>query len=519
MFFAVQNVTISQANCGGTSASVTYFTHDCARLAVTKMSHAVWSGSEINAVPNRMDRSVHNNKQICKLKAVWFLTESQGTGRIQFNQKQAAQQAYKLFQSELSFRCYLLLNSMNPTVKCIWFLARHFGTACIVFRTTEHVDQVSIISVTTIDYYFSFQALARKYEYSFCLSRSLKNNTMLTVRNIPQNLDEEDLKEIFSECINVLMRRNFKETQVIGVEDKLVQLFNRFQSFQRELLLFNPEACKGRCEAYASFSNEQDMHDAIADMNGKSNLIGCGKLRISIQEKSRSMTNLKNQESTMKKDGYIIKLAHLPSHVDEEFLVQQLNRKNLSDYMTNVTVFRKKLPQDNSTSLYNIKTEKNLQKLRSFFSSSKKKFCTEPDIKAYPPTDDGRVVAFILFKDPLDTMKAIDIYNIQAGSNLLKIDQFQFQLMPIFDHRIIINYALMQTMPHKIQQAINMIKNDLTFSNVKLITTVTIKDNQETLHVSIKGQNIKVITKARTIFDDLMKGLKFKLNHPSWVKT
>ncbi|CAF4095390.1 unnamed protein product, partial [Rotaria sordida] len=86
-----RHVTMIQASPGGNAASATYFTCDDARQTVIRLSHEIWDGQEINVSPSYARTSVYATTQNCKLKAQWFMTESEGRGHVHFNQEQAAQ--------------------------------------------------------------------------------------------------------------------------------------------------------------------------------------------------------------------------------------------------------------------------------------------------------------------------------------------------------------------------------------------------------------------------------------------
>jgi hypothetical protein len=159
----------------------------------------------------------------------------------------------------------------------------------------------------------------------------------------------------------------------------------------------------------------------------------------------------------------------------------------------------------------------NLAKLQSLFHNQKH-FQSAPDIHITSPTNDGRVSALILFNDPRDVTKAMEMYEAPDDPDLFKFGTYKLRLVPLLDHSIELNSALSQAIPNKIKQTVDKIKNDPEFSNLRLIQKCAVKNKQDITRITINGNNILQIYKARTIFDELMKGKIFKFNSPSWVR-
>jgi RNA recognition motif-containing protein len=267
------------------------------------------------------------------------------------------------------------------------------------------------------------------------------------------------------------------------------------------------------------FLDEREMMVAIDDMNGKPNLIGAGKLRLTVYEQPQPTTKSKKKNNDTKKYDFVVKLSELPPDVDEEVLIQDLNQIQLSDYIIDVYVARKKLSEISSTDTRTNMAEDNqtnLVTLQSLFHNQKH-FRSSPDIKINPPTNDGRVFALILFNDPRDVTTAMEMYQAPDDPDLLKFGLFKLRLVPLLDHSIELNSALTKAIPNKIKQTIDKIKNDPEFSNLRLIQKYAMKYKQDILRIEISGNNILQIYKARTVFDELMKGQIFKFNSPSWV--
>ncbi len=306
----------------------------------------------------------------------------------------------------------------------------------------------------------------------------------------------------------------------VGVEDDLRRLFNMYPSFQRESVFVMAPQKNGCIEGYVEFLDEREMQVAFAGMNGKSNLIGAGKLRLSVHEQQQLSTKSKNKKNDTKKRAFVVKLSNLPPDVDEEVLRQDLNQIQLSDYVIDTFVARKQLPASssiNASTNMAEDNEMNLVKLQSLFSD-RGRFRSSPDIKINSATSDGRVSALILFNDPRDVTTAMEMYQAPVDPDLLKFGTFKLRLVPLLDHSIELNSALAQAIPNKIEQAIEKIKSHPEFSNLRLIKREAMKNERKIIRIAITGTNILQIYKARTIFDELMKGQIFKFHNPSWVR-
>jgi RNA recognition motif-containing protein len=348
------------------------------------------------------------------------------------------------------------------------------------------------------------------------------NKSAICIQNVPQNLDEDDLKDLFTGCTNVALIQGPKGVTLPkppGVEDDLRGLFNMYPSFQRESVIINPPQKSGHLEAYVEFLDEREMQMAITEMSGKSNLIGPGKLRLSTVKQQQAPKTFKNRKNETKKCDFVVKLFKLPPDVDEEVLIQDLNQHQLGDYITNVYVARKTLPPSSSINTSTDMAEDNainLIKLKSLFTD-RNRFRSAPDVNFMSATNDGRVSALILFNDPRDVTTAMQMYEAPDDPDLLKFGTFKLRFVPLLDHNIQLHSALARAIPNKIQQAIEKIKSDPEFSNLRLIQQGVNRNEQEIIRISIRGTNILQIYKARTIFDELMKGQIFKFHHPSWV--
>jgi hypothetical protein len=130
-----------EKNHDGSSALVTYDACRSASRAVTQLSHEIWNGKVVKINPSHIRTSVHAGRQNCKLKAYWFMTESECKGRVGFNQQEAAVRANELFNGK-QYHSRIYVNTINPTIKCVWSLVPHTGRATIYFRTAEQAQNV-----------------------------------------------------------------------------------------------------------------------------------------------------------------------------------------------------------------------------------------------------------------------------------------------------------------------------------------------------------------------------------------
>ncbi|CAF0892008.1 unnamed protein product [Rotaria sp. Silwood1] len=386
LYGQVRNVTMIRTNYNSISASVTYAICRSARLAVTQLSCEKWNGCQIYASPSYTRTSVDTNKQNYKLKAEWFMTESECNGRVTFNKLQEAQRAYQVFTDRCHFRCQFEINPINPMVKCSWPLKPHHGHAIVNFSTVE-------------------------------------------------------------------------------------------QAQERESVFIEPYQHDGRVVAYVQFTDEQEMREAVDEINDRQTSVGAGLLRLSIVQQQRQ-TNIRRKTNENKQDEFRVKLYQLPSHIDERLLIRELNQYNISNSITYATVFR---------------------------------------IEIRSPTEDGRAVAYIRFNDPRDIMTAINMCDSLDNFTMNNVGVNQLYFVPIVVHRIMVNQALAQVIDKKIEQTMNTIQTSHNFTNISVFKKTVMRDDNTNVLISIRGTNIQQLYKARILFDSLLKGLQFQLYNHSWV--
>jgi hypothetical protein len=142
LFYVVRNVNVFQRSSDGSSASVTYYQCAHACDAVVRMTQQMWEGRRINVGPAYIRNSAHTSTQSCKLRAQWFLTESECNGRVRFTQQQAAENALELLKTKFNCQGKLLVNFNKPTMKCVWPMVPHNKIAFADFPTDADAQQV-----------------------------------------------------------------------------------------------------------------------------------------------------------------------------------------------------------------------------------------------------------------------------------------------------------------------------------------------------------------------------------------
>jgi RNA recognition motif-containing protein len=342
-----------------------------------------------------------------------------------------------------------------------------------------------------------------------------KSTSSICIKRMAPELDEEDLKEHFPNCTKVDIFRGNKGVRLEkpdGADDDIRRLFNRFQSFQRTLVSVKPKLFFGRVEALAQFDDEQDARAAINEMNGRGGLIGAGKIRMSL------VTQPENTKPSAKYDEYIVEMSCLSPTTIEEDILNELKKHPLADNLTRVIIFRKKLiegenQQKNTTDKQALRAD--LNKLVSLFTS-RTHFRSEPEININPATVDGRVSAQVLYDNPDDVIKAMQLYKNPTNPDLLKFGQNKLNLAPLNDHVIVLNASLSNAIKPKIEKAMEVIR-EMHLTDVKVQMREKGENAKKVTRIYIVGTDNLQIAKARNIFTHLMKGLEFRFNDPSWV--
>ncbi|CAF1394380.1 unnamed protein product [Rotaria sordida] len=495
----VRNVNFLQKSADGTSVSVTYYQCAHARDAVVRLSEETWNGRRITVGPANIRTSVHASAQNCKLKVQWFLTKSECNGKVHFTKQESAQQALEILQKRFNCQCRLKLDPRKPTVRCLWPSVPHTGMAIVDFSTEAEAQQI----------------LQHKTIGQMRIDANNKNTTSICIRRMAPELDEEDLKEQFPNCTKVDIFRGTKGVRLEkpdGADDDIRRLFNRFPSFQRTTVSVKPKLFSGRVEALAQFDDERDARTAIDEVNGRGGLIGAGKIRMSLVEQPE------NTKTSTKDDEYIVEISGLLPTTIEEDLLDELKKYPLADNLTRVIIFRKKLIEEENQQKNN--TDKralqgDLNKLTALFNS-RVHFRSEPEININPATADGRVSAQVLYDNPDDVIKAMQLYKNPTNPELLKFSQYKLHLTPLNDHVIVLNAALSNAIKPKIEKAMKVIR-EMHLTDVKVQMREKGENAKKVTRIYIVGTDNLQIAKARNIFTQLMKGLEFRFHDPSWV--
>lgn len=117
-----------------------YYEFAHARESVVRLSEEIWDGRSITVGPANIRAAVHNSTQGCKLRVQWFLTESECRGKVHFTKREAAEKALEIIQRVFNCQCQLKLNTIKPTVRCFWPVAKHNSMAIIDFGTAEEAQ-------------------------------------------------------------------------------------------------------------------------------------------------------------------------------------------------------------------------------------------------------------------------------------------------------------------------------------------------------------------------------------------
>jgi hypothetical protein len=498
LIILVRKIDFLRQNQGGACVAVTYTTIEEARLAFNGLNGYIEQSREIVVNGSYLKTEATIGKQYCRLKAIWYLTQSTGNAMISFSQEKSALDACQSFKN-LHYQCHYERSTNLPTLKVIYYLGVNNGKAFINFESSQQANSA---------------VLRMNSPLSIKIARD-KNNRGNSVlfQSCPRDFDEEDVCTYFQDCTGVVSvqvlrgRKNQRFEKPDSAEDDIRSIFISYKSFQNDTITFNPKITNGRLEAYVEFLDINDLKEAIEDMNGKTGLIGCGKVRLSerIQPK-------RNDTKKKKEDEYVIKFHHLNASVDKYDLIQILKENQLYDNVKNVIVFRQKLDNNKFTipgagdSMLK-KQEADLDILRSTFINRQDLFSSIPNCQISSSTPNGTVTALVLFNDPVDVLTAIQAYDDKKIQ--LFLGTSKLRLIPSMTHEIFINAALTKAIPEKIQQTIQRIRERFKRVYIKAVPSKK-TDKAATMKIFIDGDDVREITMAKIEFDNLMKGIEYK---------
>ena len=488
-------VNIIQTSNEGTSAAVIYYQQTDAQNAVVRLTNSIWNGRNLVVSPSYNRTSAHTSSQNCKLEARWFLTESTCNGKVTFSQQESATQAMKLMEEKFKCQCRLQINANNPTLRCRWPLQAHSGQAFLDFANAEEAKKY--LQMTRTD---RLKVLPSK-----------NKDISLYIRNIPMEFDEDDLREQFPDCKSIKLQYASKISLVENrdeIKENARRIFRQYRSLLVDNISIQPQSVYGRVEIFVEFTDKNEAQTALQEMNGRTGYIDTGKIRLS----AVAATQRKNTPSNQ--NEYIVQLSKLPPNVIEEDVLNMMKDNHLVDHLSYLIVFRNKLNKGTNNST-NINLQSELNKLQSLFSSSKH-FRSQPEVDIRPATDDGRVIATIIYNNPDDVTAAMNLYRNPQQEAFFRFGQYRLHLVPRNDHVIELNQSLTAAIPEKIDQTLDDCRQ-MNLLTVRVFKKEINKNNKKITRIHIQGSDNLEIAKVRAAFDRLMQGLEFRFNHPSWV--
>jgi hypothetical protein len=415
---------------------------------------------------------------------------------MNFTQREPAEEALKLIQNKFQCQTKLQINTINPTIRCQWLLQSHNGQAFIDFETDEQAAEY--VQRQRID---TMKIISHKTK-----------NASIVVRNIPQDYDEQDLRENFPNSKSIKFLFNDKTRQIDNLNDikeNIRRIFNHYRSFLADKTEVQSQLNFGKVEVLVEFTDENEAKTAVQEMNGRTGYINTGKIRMVLTNTSQ------NRKNPQTENEYIVRLFKLPPDIVEDDLHDELKRNNRVDNLSYIRINRKKLNEASNTNSNKSELQSDLHKLRNLFSS-RTYFRSEPEVDIRPATDDGRVTALIIYNNPDDVTAAMKLYQDPQRRGLYQFNRYKLYLTPHNDHVIELNRALVKAIPEKIDQALEDIRQ-MHLLNVNVFKKEINRNEKKITRIHIQGSDNLELAKARTIFDRLMKGLEFRFNDPSWV--
>ncbi|CAF2760986.1 unnamed protein product [Rotaria sp. Silwood2] len=477
--------------------AVTYAKVEQARSAFCELNGYIEQGREIVVTDSCVKNEATIDSQNCRLKAIWYLTQSTGNGRIIFEKEKSARDAYELFK-RLRYQCRYEHLTNLPRLKVTYYLLKSNQKAFVNFQSFE--DALNV------------RCRIHPPETFKIVQNRQNHGISLLLEGFSKDDDEEDIRSRFQDCtgfVGVQVLRGRKGQIFVrpaSAEDDIKAMFNPYKSFQRDTISINPKIWNGKVEAFVEFLESTELKQAVEEMNGKKGIIGRGKVRLSEPGQKRN-----DEVKTKKEDEYILHFQHLDLSFDKYDLIKILKENQLYDDVKNVIVYRQKFKNENSATAVTNKVDSDVEvalvNLRSMFLSTAGLFRSIPDYRISSCAPDGTVTALILFNDPMDITTAIQTYDNQV-IQLLK-DSSKLRLLPPIAHQIFINAALRKAIPNKIQEAIQYVREKCKRIHVK-VASLGKEDKTAAMKICIEGDDIQQITMAKIAFDTLMKGMEYR---------
>ncbi len=423
-------------------------------------------------------------KQDFSLKGVWYLTPSLKNGKIIFTDEDNALDAYRLFRDSF-YQCRYERSDDLPKIEVTYY--------CGVTKRAE-VKFQSLKQVQKAVEQMQHTTLGSK-KINCARKQDSKDSPFVKVSNLPDDTDEKDVRDHFKSCegfLDVVVIRVPNSTK-FDAKNQIREMFKNYQTFQNDPIPIK-KFPQEKTVAYVTFSDGEEMKLAIQEMNGKTGLIGSGKVRLEGHV---------NKKKT-KVDEYVIHLQDLDPSMDKYDLIKILKEKQLHNSMKNILVRRQKWKNETA--------DVGLAALQQKFEEHKH-FHSTPTYYPRPPTSDGIVVVYIFFDDPGDVVTALNFNNTEIQFSGCKS---KLRLIPSMVHEILVHPALAKAIPDQIQQAVKSIKKE--FQNQLHIKFDKSTTDNASMKVIIDGDNIEQIRIAKMKFETILKGKEYTLtDHPEKV--
>ncbi|CAF1022027.1 unnamed protein product [Rotaria magnacalcarata] len=478
--------------------AVTYTTVEQASLAVTRLNGRIEHGYEIVVTRSFVRNPTNKSKQNCFLKAICYLTPSTGNGRILFNNEKSARDACNQLEN-LNYLCrYQYLRSL-PTVKVTYCFIESNRKAFIYFKLRVDAHNA--------------QSRIHFPETSKIIENRQNPGVSLLLEGLSRSDDEEDISSRFQDCEGFTGARILRGIKgqlfqkPTSAEHDIKKMFRHYTSFQQDVVSINPKVSTGRLEASVQFSDRNELERAVLEMNGKIELIGCGKVRLSEQNHNHS------DASITKEDKHVLIFERLDLSFDKYDLIKILKENKLYNDVKNVEIYRQSFIGKSS------RTEKHrgqsnadtaLENLHSIFESKPEIFRSKPQFQTPVCAPDGTLTTMIVFKDPVDIATAIYHYDnrrirLLRGSSRLR-------LVPSIRYQILINNHLSEVIPNKIEEAIQYTREKYRRIQVR-VESFKKEERSAAMKIIIQGDDVHQITMAKIAFHTSMKGVEYKFKN------
>ncbi|CAF3511371.1 unnamed protein product, partial [Adineta steineri] len=485
----VRDISFLQQTSDGVSAAITYATPNAAQDALRQLNHHIEEGRQISVGGSYLKSDVFIGKQNCSLKAIWYLTPSLRNGKVVFTDQNDAFNAYKFFK-ESFYECRYEAPDDLPQIQIIYY------RGCVVrgeiyFSTTEQVQTVvKEMQNKTLN----------SIKLTYARGKNAKDDSFVKITRLPIDVDEEDLRNHFQSYdgivdVIVIRQPNIEKFDVNDAKDQIQKIFKEYPSFKKDDSITIKNFPQEKTVAYGTFTDEDELRLAIEKMNGKTDIIGRGKVRLSRCDQRKK-----------KKNEHVIQLQNLNRSWDKYNIIELLKQHQLYNYVKSVSIGRQKFTKKITS------TSQERQQIG--FDDFQKKFEENTNFRSKPTyhiqktTSDGIVTIFISFDNPADVVIAIEKFNntevrwCNGKSNL--------RIIPSMAHEILVHPALVKAIPNYIKEAVECVKEE--FHNILHIKYNISETNTGIMKITVDGDDIEQIRKAKIQFDNILKGTEYILN-------